>query len=100
MLSVKQLNSVYSLRLKSLSLLIFRNEYDEHDRDFIGGIKRNLESIQKYFPDYSMRLYYHVSPASDFYQKICPFTCSVPNLDLCNVEMIPSVGTSFVTLTR
>ena len=78
---------------------MYRNEHDENDRDFIGGIKRNLESIQKYFPDHLMRLYYHVLPTSEFYKKVCPLTCSVPNLDLCNVEMVPSVGTSLLGLT-
>ena len=70
----------------------FRNKYDMNDRDFIGGIERNLKSIQKYFPDHIMRLYYQVPANSSFLKDICHLACSSSNLDLCNIEKIPSIG--------
>ena len=66
--------------------------YDKKSRDFIGGIERNLRSVQKYFPGYTMRLYYQVPPNSSFFKDICNLACSHENFDLCNVENIPRIG--------
>jgi hypothetical protein len=75
-----------------IDLFSNRNEYDKSSRDFFGGIKRNLQSVQKYFPGYTMRLYYQVPPKSAFLKDICGVACSVPNFDLCDVEKIPKIG--------
>ena len=59
----------------------------------------NLDNIKKYFPGYIMRLYYQVGPASSFLKNICRIACSVPNLDLCDIENIPSAGKIIRILT-
>ena len=69
-----------------------RNDYDKNNRDFFGGIERNLHRIQTDFPGSLMRLYYHVQNKSLFLRTACKLACTVPIFDLCDVERIPSMG--------
>ena len=69
-----------------------RNDFDLKNRDFLGGIKKNLKQIKQYFPGYIMRLYYQAPAHSQFMKDVCVTACSEPNFDLCNVESIPNLG--------
>merc|ERR1712061_364025 len=69
-----------------------RNDYDKNNRDFFGGIERNLHRIQTDFPGSLMRLYYQVKNKSNFLKTACKLACTVPIFDLCDVERIPSMG--------
>ena len=73
-------------------IICCRNDYDKNNRDFFGGIERNLHRIQTDFPGSLMRLYYQVQNKSLFLKTACKLSCTVPIFDLCDVERIPSMG--------
>ena len=70
----------------------YRNDYDKNNRDFFGGIERNLHRIQTDFPGSLMRLYYQVQNKSLFLKTASKLSSTVPIFDLCDVERIPSMG--------
>ena len=56
--------------------------------DEFKGIIRNLELVEKHYPDYSMRLYTDIAEKDDSkrYSDLCDTYCSHPKLDICDVH--------------
>ena len=59
-------------------------------KDYIGGIKENLDSIPKYYHGWVMRLYIDFSSQDPRLQKIiCELACDYHYFDICDVRNLP-----------
>ena len=59
-------------------------------KDYIGGIKENLDLIPKYYHGWVMRLYVDFSSQDPKLQKIlCELACDYHYFDICDVRNLP-----------
>ena len=43
----------------------------------------------RFYPGWTMRLYYDLPPSDPILYRLCSLACSDPNLDLCNIRDLP-----------
>lgn len=53
------------------------------------GIVENLSALPQYYPGWTMRLYYDLSPGDPLLTDLCSLACRSPSLDLCYVRELP-----------
>ena len=54
-------------------------------RKYFLGIKENLELIRKFYPGWTMRLYYQVNEyQGDVMKQLCELACNNMELDICD----------------
>ena len=62
-------------------------------RKYFLGIKENLELMRKFYPGWTMRIYYQVNDyQGDVMKKLCDLACSEMDLDLCDASENPKLG--------
>ena len=62
-------------------------------RKYFLGIKENLNLMRKFYPGWTMRLYYQVNEyQGDVMKKLCQLACTEPELDLCDASDNPKLG--------
>ena len=62
-------------------------------RNYLEGLIENIQLVkEKYGPEYTVRLYYHVNKTSPVMKKLCDLACHEPNLDLCDATKNPRLG--------
>ena len=62
-------------------------------RGYFQGILNNLEVMPRFYPGYSMRLYYDIDKNGKIFSELCEVACSNPIIDLCDMNNLP--GTLF-----
>ena len=64
------------------------------ERNYLKGIRENLELIKKHYPGFTMRLYYQVPETSEsgVMDELCELACKEPMFDLCNAADNPRLG--------
>ena len=70
---------------------IYGNEKSESVRvkGYFAGIKGNLDLMEKYYPGWTMRLYFDLPPESGMMKTLCKYACDNPTLDLCHAGKLP-----------
>ena len=62
-------------------------------RKYFLGIKENLDLMRKFYPGWTMRVYYQVNEyQGDVMKKLCEIACSEPELDICDANTNPKLG--------
>jgi hypothetical protein len=67
-------------------------------RGYFNGIQANLELIPKFYPGWTIRLYFDLSKTDKLLNEICELACDDSNIDLCDVKKLP--GTPLVDATE
>jgi len=68
------------------------------EQQYYQGIEENLKLMARYYPGWSMRLYYDLDAQGKQMQNICQLACQNPELDLCNASALP--GTPMLNAGR
>ena len=65
-------------------------------KGYLKGIKDNLDMMQKYYPDWIMRLYTDYEIGDPIFRKLCDLACDdqYSNLDICHVKQLPGTPLS------
>lgn len=58
-------------------------------KGYLQGIEDNLKAMPRYYPEWTMRLYYDLPPEDPILDHLCNLACSFPNLDLCYIRDLP-----------
>ena len=62
-------------------------------RKYFLGIKENLDLMRKFYPGWTMRVYYQVNEYQGQVMKnLCELVCSEPELDICDANTNPKLG--------
>ena len=63
------------------------------ERQYFTGIKENLELMRKFYPGWTMRLYYEVNEyQGEVMKQLCELACKEVDLDLCDANANPKLG--------
>ena len=66
-------------------------------RKYFLGIKENLELIRKFYPGWTMRLYYQVNEyQGDVMKQLCELACSNMELDICDATANSKLGNAAI----
>ena len=68
--------------------------YISRVKNYIGGIKGNLNMMPVYYPGWIMRLYVDFGQLNQFRYKeikdeLCEIACTYPNFDICDASNLP-----------
>ena len=62
-------------------------------RKYFLGIKENLDLMRKFYPGWTMRVYYQVNEyQGQVIKRLCELVCSEPELDICDANANPKLG--------
>ena len=62
-------------------------------RKYFLGIKENVDLLRKFYPGWTMRVYYQVNEyQGEVMKKLCELVCSEPELDICDANANPKLG--------
>ncbi len=67
-------------------------------KGYFEGIVGNLELMPKYYPGWTMRLYYDLDKSDPVFKDLCELACKNDILDICNAKDLP--GTPFVDSSK
>ena len=73
------------------------SEYSKK-KGYFDGIIGNLKLMPRYYPGWTMRLYYDLDKKDPVFKDLCDLACSDTNIDLCNARSLP--GMPFVDCTK
>ena len=60
---------------------------------YLNQIAQRAKEIENYYPDWTMRIYYHIENKDDATEDIlCQNWCQNKHLDLCDVTQLPILG--------
>ena len=60
---------------------------------YLNQITQRAKEIENYYPDWTMRIYYHIENKDDVTEDIlCQNWCQNKHLDLCDVTQLPIIG--------
>ena len=65
-------------------------------KGYFEGIVGNLELMPKFYPGWTMRLYYDLDKRDPVLKDLCDLACRDSNIDICDAKHLP--GTPFVGL--
>ena len=66
-------------------------------RKYFLGIKENLELIRKFYPGWTMRLYYQVNEyQGDVMKQLCELACNNMELDICDATANSKLGNAAI----
>ena len=65
------------------------------NKGYFKGIVGNLELMPKYYPGWTMRLYYDLEKKDPILKDLCDLACRDTNIDICDTKHLP--GTPFVS---
>jgi len=66
-------------------------------RKYFLGIKENLELIRKFYPGWTMRLYYQVNEyQGDVMKQLCELACNNMELDICDATTNSKLGNAAI----
>ena len=68
------------------------NSFKHQRREYFNGIFRNYKAIQKFYGNWTMRLYHDFHPNHEGFDELCEFACDNPHFDLCDITNIPGLG--------
>ena len=63
-------------------------------KGYFEGIEGNLGLMPKYYPGYTMRVYYDLDDADPIMEELCQLACNNDILDICNVKELPGTPIS------
>ena len=58
-------------------------------KQYFQGISENLNLLPKFYPGWTMRLYYDLTLEDPLLEDLCSLACQDSNLDLCYVKNLP-----------
>ena len=61
------------------------NSFKHKRREYFNGIFRNYKAIQKFYGNWTMRLYHDFHPNHEGFDELCEFACDNPQFDLCDI---------------
>ena len=64
-------------------------------KGYFDGIVGNLELMPKFYPGWTMRLYYDLDKKDPILKELCDLACRDSNIDICDTKHLP--GTPFVS---
>eukprot|EP00095_Tigriopus_kingsejongensis_P000913 snap_masked-scaffold186_size273091-processed-gene-1.3 protein:Tk00913 transcript:snap_masked-scaffold186_size273091-processed-gene-1.3-mRNA-1 annotation:"hypothetical protein DAPPUDRAFT_320085" len=71
-------------------------------KEYFQGIEKNLSLMGKYYPGWTMRLYFDLQSESDernsLLDSLCQLSCQNVNFDLCHIQQLP--GTPLPNASR
>jgi len=67
-------------------------------KGYFDGIVGNLELMPKFYPGWTMRLYYDLDKKDPILKDLCDLACRDSNIDICDTKHLP--GTPFVDATK
>ena len=60
---------------------------------YLDQIADRVAEIQKYYPEWVMRIYYHLEKSDKIgHNLLCQMWCENANLDLCDIKNLPNLG--------
>ena len=60
---------------------------------YLNQITQRAKEIENYYPDWTMRIYYHIENKDDVTEDVlCQNWCQNKHLDLCDVTQLPIIG--------
>jgi len=60
-------------------------------KQYFQGISENLNLLPRFYPGWTMRLYYDLAPNDPLLVDLCSLACKDSNMDLCYVKNLPGV---------
>jgi len=67
-------------------------------KGYFEGIVGNLELMPKFYPGWTMRLYYDLDKKDPVLKDLCDLACRDSNIDICDAKHLP--GTPFVDASK
>ena len=58
-------------------------------KGYFQGIQGNLAIMPKYYPDWTMRIYFDLDPKDPILGDLCELACNSEILDLCHAGKLP-----------
>ncbi len=76
-------------KIVAFSFFFPKDPGKEKTRGYFKGIQDNLSLMHRYYPGWTMRLYFDIDQNDFFMMKLCQVACGDNTLDLCNVKHLP-----------
>merc|ERR1711860_294093 len=84
---------------KVVAYSYYEKSGEKLQRDYFGGIKKNLETVKKFYPEFRVRLYVEIPKSSSNYNKLEQLRVeslkkgsNLAPLDVCDIAENPLIG--------